>query len=239
MCCRWVSCPSPRLSRESPPGLGSIFAHNTQSTRDWLPNVAIALVAVRAERPLSDEDHRLIADLRPHTPRIALVLTKVDLLTEPQRDEVRTFVSEQLAKDGGADVPILMFSTREQPQRWLAQLKDDLRQTVPPPVAISQTFMTQWELLWWLIPMSVFGSLFRHHCANRVPWEVEKNLRRLASDWTATTSLAITNLRTQAATWSHTELTTLTRTLSQRPGQATEIREVLTLCSTLIVPPTQ
>lgn len=38
------------------PGLGSVFSHNTESTRSWLPNVAVALLAISVERPLSDED---------------------------------------------------------------------------------------------------------------------------------------------------------------------------------------
>ena len=49
------------------PGLGSVFAHNTDATRTWMPNVAAALVTVSAERPLSDEDRRLW--LRPDKPR--------------------------------------------------------------------------------------------------------------------------------------------------------------------------
>jgi hypothetical protein len=40
------------------PGLGSVYAHNTEATRAWMPNVAVALVTVSAERPLSDEDRR-------------------------------------------------------------------------------------------------------------------------------------------------------------------------------------
>ena len=42
------------------------------------------------------------------------------------------------------------------------------------PIAIGQTFMTQWELLWWLLPMRSIGGLFRRHVLGRVPWEVEK-----------------------------------------------------------------
>ena len=38
------------------PGLGSAHAHNTEATRAWMPNVAVALVTVSAERPLADED---------------------------------------------------------------------------------------------------------------------------------------------------------------------------------------
>lgn len=78
------------------PGLGSAFAHNTETAMQWLPNVGAALVAVSSDAPLSERDLALLAELRQHTPKIALLLTKADLLTEPQRAEVLTFVRQQL-----------------------------------------------------------------------------------------------------------------------------------------------
>lgn len=51
------------------PGLGSVFSHNTETTRRWMPNVAIALVAVSAEHPLSDDDLWLIREARQTAPR--------------------------------------------------------------------------------------------------------------------------------------------------------------------------
>lgn len=108
------------------PGLGSVFAHNTRSTQAWLPNVAIALVAVSVDRPLSDDDLRLITQLRDHAPRVCVVLTKVDLLTDEQRLEVRTFVENRLEENGCANVSVLYFSTRERPEQYIAQVKDDI-----------------------------------------------------------------------------------------------------------------
>ena len=78
------------------PGLGSAFAHNTEVALNWLPNVGAALVAVSSDAPLSARDLELLGDLRPHTPKIVLLLTKADLLTEPQRAEVMEFVHQQL-----------------------------------------------------------------------------------------------------------------------------------------------
>jgi len=78
------------------PGLGSAFAHNTKVALNWLPNVGAALVAVSADAPLSERDLELLGELRRHTPKIVLLLTKADLLTEPQQAEVREFVTAQL-----------------------------------------------------------------------------------------------------------------------------------------------
>lgn len=74
------------------PGLGSVFAHNTRATRDWLPNVAAALVVVSAERPLADEDRRLLDDARQHAHRVVVVLSKVDLLSDAEQEEVLAFL---------------------------------------------------------------------------------------------------------------------------------------------------
>ncbi len=95
------------------------------------------------------------------------------------------------------------------------------------PVALSQTFMTNWELLWWLLPMRLVGGQFRRHVLGRVPWEVEKNLIRLAGDWARTVDGAVTDLRTQAAAWVDAELSTLGRLLGQRQPETTTFREAL------------
>lgn len=83
------------------PGLGSAFAHNTEVALNWLPNVGAALVAVSSDAPLSERDLALLEELRRHTPKIVLLLTKADLLTGSQRAEVREFVAGQLGKQTG------------------------------------------------------------------------------------------------------------------------------------------
>src|SRR5262249_49398334 len=67
----------PGLRLVDTPGLGSVLIHNTEATRAWMPNVAVALVTISAERPLSDEDRRLVAEARETAPRAVVVLTKV------------------------------------------------------------------------------------------------------------------------------------------------------------------
>jgi GTP-binding protein EngB required for normal cell division len=393
------------------PGLGSVFAHNTEATRAWMPNVAAALVTVSAERPLSDEDRRLVAEARQAAPRVIVVLTKVDLLTEQELQEVSAFVDLALQEDIGTATSVLPFSVRVEPGRWLQQLRnsvlkpladdvsgerqaalalkttallracreylnvglqsaeridadraqlrkavfteavhadvirDELRlaegqirartrpafterfltrraevegrittalaaevrtwrgnlsvqarryetwmnerliadltvvsqeaaplavdlldraevrfrriveafrdrlgrniqeatgialapvswEVLPPklvvvPVALSQTFMTQWDLLWWLLPMMLVGGLFRWHVLGRVSWEVEKNLIRLAGDWTEVVEAATIDLRTRATDWVVDELATLDRLLGQHPEVANDFRKAL------------
>jgi GTP-binding protein EngB required for normal cell division len=95
------------------PGLGSAFTHNTEVALNWLPNAGAALVAVSADAPLSERDLDLLDELRRHTPKIAVLLTKADLLTESQRTEVGEFLGRQLAEhwgDGG--LPVFFYSIK-------------------------------------------------------------------------------------------------------------------------------
>ena len=83
------------------PGLGSAFVHNTEVALQWLPNVGAALVAVSCDAPLSERDLGLLEELRRHTPKIVLLLTKADLLSPAQRAEVLAFVERQLGAEMG------------------------------------------------------------------------------------------------------------------------------------------
>jgi GTP-binding protein EngB required for normal cell division len=64
------------------PGLDSALAHNTQTALDWLPQVGLALVAVSVDPPLSQRDIELLQSLYQYTPKVAVLLTKADLLNE-------------------------------------------------------------------------------------------------------------------------------------------------------------
>jgi hypothetical protein len=72
------------------------------------------------------------------------------------------------------------------------------------------------------------GPLRRNrHFASRVPSEVEKNIARLASDWSEATRAAVTDLEHQAAAWANEELATLNRTLVQSLEHAAQLGECI------------
>jgi len=106
------------------PGLGSVFTHNTRTSMDWLPRIGAALLAVSVEQPLSEHDLALLGELAKHTPEVALLLTKADLLTPPEFAEVTRFVGEQVCKVGGGPLPIFPFSTRP----GYEALREDIQQ---------------------------------------------------------------------------------------------------------------
>lgn len=93
------------------PGLGSVFKYNTEISEDWLPEVGCALVAISSDRPLSENDLDLIRELMDYTPRVVLLLSKVDLLSEEQQHEVVRFFKEILKREFNKDFQILAYST--------------------------------------------------------------------------------------------------------------------------------
>jgi GTP-binding protein EngB required for normal cell division len=94
------------------PGLGSVFAHNTKVSMEWLPRVGGALVAVSVNHPLSEQDLNLLLEVFRHTPETAILLTKADLVSESQLESVVEFMKQQVIRHTGKDVSILPFSNR-------------------------------------------------------------------------------------------------------------------------------
>jgi GTP-binding protein EngB required for normal cell division len=112
------------------PGLGSAFTHNTEVALNWLPNVGAAIVAVGSDAPLSERDLALLDELRRHTPKIVLLLTKADLLTEAQRGEVLSFVTQQLKRKWETELPVFFYSIRPE----FTGLKTELEQNLLSPL---------------------------------------------------------------------------------------------------------
>ncbi|MCX7634175.1 MAG: dynamin family protein [Syntrophales bacterium] len=108
------------------PGLGSVFQYHKTTSENWLPEVGAALLAISADRPLSEHDLQLIRELNTHTPRIILLLTKADLLTPEQRDEVVAFFEKTLKRELNREFPIYLYSTRVDTEQWRAKLDEGL-----------------------------------------------------------------------------------------------------------------
>ncbi len=95
------------------PGLDSVFQHNTDAALDWLPRVGMAIVTVSVDQPLSKHDVGLIRTLRSYTPKIAVLLAKVDLVSESEREEVIAFIRKRLFEEFSEEFRIFPFSLRQ------------------------------------------------------------------------------------------------------------------------------
>lgn len=96
-----------RLVLVDTPGTGSSIEHNTRTSREWLPHVQAAIVAISVTQPLAAEDLALIAAVRRHTPRLIVVLTKVDLVSDEELPHVVEHVHARL-RDHLSEVPTLL-----------------------------------------------------------------------------------------------------------------------------------
>lgn len=94
------------------PGLESAFTHNTEASQQWAPNVDVALVAIAVDPPLSQQDISLIRKLLDYTPRVAVLLTKFDLLDSSEQAQVLDFVKTQLARNVTEPIDVFPYSTR-------------------------------------------------------------------------------------------------------------------------------
>jgi GTP-binding protein EngB required for normal cell division len=108
------------------PGLGSVFKYHIETSENWLPEVGAALLAVSADRPLSENDLQLIRELMQHTPKIVLLLTKADLLSTEQQGEVIRFFEETLKRELNREFPIFLYSTRIDMEQFRDRLEAGL-----------------------------------------------------------------------------------------------------------------
>jgi GTP-binding protein EngB required for normal cell division len=106
------------------PGLGSIFRHNSEATEKWAPEIGVAIVAIGAERPLSEDEIHLIREIGKYSPDIVILLTKVDLFDEGQIDEVMSFVESSLRRSFNRDMPLYRYSTKRDSRKYGDEMKD-------------------------------------------------------------------------------------------------------------------
>ena len=108
------------------PGLGSIFKYHMETSENWLPEVGAALLAISSDRPLAENDLQLIRDLRKHTPKIVLLLTKADLLSPEQQKEVVHFFRTALQRELHEEFPTFLYSTRQETELWKKRLEYEI-----------------------------------------------------------------------------------------------------------------
>lgn len=108
------------------PGLGSFYRHNSTVTLDWLPYTGVALIAVSAERPLSEEDFELARNVTHYCPEIALVITKTDLFDEEEQERIREYITDSIEKAFQRTISVFEYSVKEHAEEYRNRLRDKL-----------------------------------------------------------------------------------------------------------------
>ncbi|MGE5715890.1 MAG: dynamin family protein [Acidobacteriota bacterium] len=113
-----VFLPSPLLSSGmclvDTPGIGSVFAGNTVTTREFVPHVDAAIVVLGADPPISGEELALVEEVSRRVANLFFVLNKADRLPPGESDEAARFTERVLKERLGARAsPLLMVSATE------------------------------------------------------------------------------------------------------------------------------
>ena len=109
----------------------------------------------------------------------------------------------------------------------LGRFESEVSKPEMPDISISRLFDFNADLIWFLIPMRIFRPWFERHFLGMIPYEIEKNLSRLASQWTESINTAIRNIQLEAERSVRDQLATVESLLSQTRSEAGGIRSAL------------
>ncbi len=201
------------------------------------------------QRACGETLSRLTDDLRP---RLRQWKGNLDKTSRAFREWAEVRVGDQMRRISGREGPTLAKRHLDEAQASLSRMvrafQDRLSQSIEkalgmrfsgaqfeagietprhPDVQIGKIFDTSWEVIWFLIPMGLFRPLFNRHFLNLLPWETEKNLSRLASQWSETIYRSIDDLSRQAVEFIRNEIATVENVLAKAEDRRDEIEKAL------------
>ncbi len=95
-----VFVPSPLLAQGmclvDTPGIGSVFAGNTETTKQFMPQIDAAILVVGADPPISGEELALIEAVAANVDQILVVLNKADRVSLAERQQATAFAARVL-----------------------------------------------------------------------------------------------------------------------------------------------
>ena len=111
----------------------------------------------------------------------------------------------------------------------LAEAEWDIKIAEPehPDIRTFRASNYNLDMIWFLIPMFLFRRLFEKRFIEKIPWEVETNINRLAAQWEKRINAAIDGLHKQAVQYVKDETATIESLLSGARGQTEEIRQMI------------
>lgn len=79
------------------PGVGSVFAGNTETTRDFIPQIDAAILVVGADPPISGEELALMEAVAANVDEILVALNKIDRVSTAEREQASAFAGKVLS----------------------------------------------------------------------------------------------------------------------------------------------
>lgn len=103
------------------PGVGSVYDHNTETAREFLPQVDGAILLVASDPPISRGECEFLMEMRPHVARLFVVQNKIDQLRPAEVSEALEFTEGVLCDVlGQGEVEVFALSAREALEAQLA-----------------------------------------------------------------------------------------------------------------------
>ncbi len=111
-----IDHPSPWLAHGvhlvDTPGIGSVYEHNTDETRRYLPQSDVLLFVASVDQPVSRAELDFLIGVRQYAAKIFCLLNKVDYLQPHELRESVAFSTQTVREALGASVPVFPVSAR-------------------------------------------------------------------------------------------------------------------------------
>lgn len=111
-----IEHPSPWLANGvrlvDTPGIGSVYEHNTDETRRYLPQADAVLFVASVDQPVSRAELDFLRDIRGHADKIFCLLNKIDYLRSDELRESLEFSTGAITEALGANVAVFPVSAR-------------------------------------------------------------------------------------------------------------------------------
>jgi GTP-binding protein EngB required for normal cell division len=159
-----IDHPSPLLANGvrlvDTPGIGSVYAHNTDETRKYLPQADAVLFVASVDQPVGRAELDFLAGIREYAGKIFCLLNKVDYLRPEELRESLEFSTEAIRGALGASIPVFATSARMALEGKLSgNVGDVTRSGFPELEQALRRFMAEEKTNAWLA--SIARSLLR------------------------------------------------------------------------------
>jgi GTP-binding protein EngB required for normal cell division len=94
------------------PGIDSVYEHNTDETRKYLPQADAVLFVASVDQPVSRAELEFLAGVRQYAGKIFCLLNKVDYLRPDELAESLAFSTQAIREALGTSIPVFPISAR-------------------------------------------------------------------------------------------------------------------------------
>ncbi|MGH8398945.1 MAG: dynamin family protein, partial [Gammaproteobacteria bacterium] len=153
------------------PGIDSVYQHNTDVARAYLPRADAILFVASLDQPLSRGELDFLAELRRYTEKVFVLLNKSDYLNTPELQEAVAFSSRTLHEATSSGVSVFPVSARLALEAKVSgRVEDFERSGLPALEAALHGFLSREKAQVWSnsIRQSLLSILSKAHLTVRL-----------------------------------------------------------------------